>query len=100
MSMKIPKKIKVGGITYDVRIQDDWMTRGESDGQRFYDSDIGNVIFIAEHLSPEAKVTTLIHEVLHCMNSTMNHEFLDSLAEQLYAFLVDNNLLCKKSGDR
>lgn len=90
--MKIPRKVKIGGITYQVHIKEDWLGRGEADGQRFYDKEMGNSIYIASHLSREAKEVTFIHEALHCMNTTMNHEFLDSLGEQLYQFLRDNDI--------
>lgn len=91
--MKIPKQLKIGGTTYKVIVVEDWFGRDDADGQMFNDVDMGNCIYIASHLTDEAKAVTLIHEALHCMNSTMNHEFLDSLAEQLYQMFSDNGLL-------
>ena len=91
--MKIPHEVKIGGIVYSVHIAEDWLGRGDADGQKFYDEEMGNSIYIASHLSQEAKEVTFIHEALHCMNTTIGHEFLDSLAEQLYQFLKDNELL-------
>lgn len=91
--MIIPKKVKIGAITYQVRIQNSWFERGDVDGETFYNEPEGNVIYIFSGLSREAQEATFIHEALHCMNSTVNHEFLDSLAEQLYQFLSDNKLL-------
>lgn len=90
--MTIPKKVKIGGIVYAVKVTDDWLDRGEADGQVIYDQDRGNVIYIGDWLSPEAQAVTFIHEALHCMNSTMDHAFLDSLSEQLYQFLKDNQI--------
>ena len=78
---------------YQIHIAEDWLGRGDADGQKFYDTDMGNCIFIASHLSQEAKEVTFLHEVMHCMNSTISHEFLDSFAEQWYQFLVDNEML-------
>jgi hypothetical protein len=43
-------------------------------------------------LSPEAQAVTFLHEVLHAMNSTMDHTFLESLAEQIYQFLHENKM--------
>lgn len=48
------------------------------------------------------KESSLIHEAFHAMNTTMDgneigHIFLDSLAEQMYQFLSDNNLLNKET---
>lgn len=92
--MKIPKSVKIGGVTYKVVIAPDWKGKDPDgqDGELFYTEEMGNVIYIDSHLSSEGKQITLIHESLHAMNSTMNHEFLDSLANQIYQFLVENNL--------
>lgn len=91
--MKIPSKLKIGGITYQVRLATDWFESDGSDGETFYDKRNGNVIYINSELSKEAQEIALIHEALHCINSTMDHEFLDSLSEQLYQLLSDNKLL-------
>lgn len=91
--MQIPSSVKIGGMVYEVRVTNDWPNHDFDDGETFYDKKVGNVIFIREDLSQEAKEITFIHEILHCINSTMNHEFLDSFAEQLYQVFSDNNLL-------
>lgn len=91
--MLIPQQVKIGAVNYDVKVLDDWSTRDGDDGETTYDVVRGNSILIGSDLSPEAKEITLIHEALHCMNSTVNHEFLDSLSEQLYQFFKDNNFL-------
>lgn len=92
--MKIPKSVKIGGVTFKVVEADDWTGyEGDTDGQIFYDKAHGNTIYIHSDMTPEGKSITLIHEAMHAMNSTMNHEFLDSLAQQLYQFLNDNQLL-------
>lgn len=91
--MEIPKTVKIGGVNYDVRLASEWPDHDYDDGEIFDSSKVGNVIFIRETLSDDAKAITLIHESLHAMNSTMNHEFLDSLSKQIYQFFVDNKLL-------
>lgn len=93
--MVIPKQVKIGGVTYKVILAEEWPGRkaGDHDGECFYDRSNGNVIYIGSELTQEAQEITFIHEALHCINSTMDHEFLDSLAEQLYQFLSDNKLL-------
>lgn len=92
--MIFPENLKIGGITYKLKVVPTWpgRTEGDHDGECFYDQKNGNIIYIGAELSQEAKEVTLIHEALHAMNATMDHEFLDSLAEQLYQFLKDNNL--------
>lgn len=57
-----------------------------------------NTIRICSTLSQSQKEATLIHEILHALNSVMGdeiiwHVFLDGLSNQLYALLKDNNLL-------
>lgn len=90
--MEIPQQIKIGGILYKVIIANGWFDDEGADGETFYDQQNGNTIYIRECLSQEAKEVTFIHEILHCCNTTMNHEFLDSLAEQLYQVFKDSNL--------
>ena len=87
--MKLPSTIKIGGVTYKVIIANEWFNHDEADGETFNDLRNGNTIYIRETLSQEAKEITLIHEILHCCNSTVNHEFLDSLAEQIYQVFKD-----------
>lgn len=88
--MKIPKKLKIGGHIYKIIWKDDW---GDN-------NDLGKTDFVREEIwlnkllmSQTAKESTLIHEILHAINTTLNHELLDSLAEQLYQVLADNRLL-------
>jgi Zn-dependent peptidase ImmA (M78 family) len=88
LSFEIPDKIKVGGIVYHVVLADDWLGRDGTDGMV---EDSNNTIYINQNLSREFQAITFIHEVLHCCNSTVNHEFLDSLSEQLYQIFADNN---------
>ena len=90
--MELPKSLKVGGTTYEIRIANEWPGHDFADGEVFYDKINGNIIYIREDLSLEAQEITLIHEILHACNSTINHEFLDSLAEQIYQVLKDNKL--------
>lgn len=61
--MNIPKKVKIGGITYTVAIASKWpgRTEGDYDGECFYSAREGNVIYIGAELSPEAQEVTFIH---------------------------------------
>jgi Zn-dependent peptidase ImmA (M78 family) len=88
--MTLPSTVKSGAIIYQVMLAEDWLGRGDADGMVEHEN---NTIYIYSKLSPEIQLLTLIHEVLHTFNSTVNHEFLDSLAVQILAFLRDNNLL-------
>lgn len=87
--MIIPKKLKIGGHEYKVIVStenlgaDDY---GELDMET-------NTISISPRIPQTNKESTLIHEIMHAINTTLDHELLDSLSEQLYQVLKDNNLL-------
>lgn len=91
--MEIPAHIKIGAVTYKVRLLPDWPGRDEADGESFYERPHGHAILIYDGLTAEAQEITLLHEILHCLNATINHEFLDSLAEQLHQVLSENHML-------
>lgn len=93
--MKIPKQVKIGGFIFEVHILSEWPGRtvGGHDGEIFKTKEEGHRIYIGAELTEQAQEATLIHEMLHAMNTTMDHEFLDSLAEQIYQALHDNKLL-------
>ncbi len=91
--MKIPKSVKIGGRTYKVVLANEWIGAQNLDGEHVSTKKHGHIIYIDSTQSEAGQVITLIHEALHSMNATMNHEFLDSLSNQLYQFLSDNKLL-------
>lgn len=91
--MIIPSTVKIGAMVYKVIVAQDWPGRDACDGELLYDAKKGNLLYIGADLSQQAKEITFIHEALHAMNSTIDHEFLDSFSEQLYQFLYDNHLL-------
>lgn len=89
--MKIPQKLKIGGITFKVKLASHWPDRKEHTyGETDY---ITHTIFIDEGISEQYQAIALFHEILHCLNITMNHVFLDSLSHQLYQVFSDNKLL-------
>jgi hypothetical protein len=82
--MIIPNKVKIGGHVLTV-VQKEMV---ESDcGETDYEK---GLIIINKNLPQTLKESTFIHEAMHVMNTTLNHELLDSLAEQMYQFLKDN----------
>lgn len=91
--MTIPSELKIGGHTVRV-ILDDHMPEG-MDAE--YQSD-KLLIRICSKVPQSIKESSLIHEILHVLNGTFDsdtvgHSLLDSLAEQLYQVLSDNDLL-------
>ena len=77
--MSIPKNLKIGGHQIKVLIKPMW--KGGD-----------NEIWIKAELSDTQMESTLVHEILHGINSTLDHVVLDSLSEQLYQVLKDNKL--------
>jgi hypothetical protein len=87
--MKIPKKVKIGAHIVTIReveMIDDVACSGDT---QF----VSGEIRINKDLSQSRKESTLIHEAMHHINTTIDHELLDSLSEQIYSFLKENNLL-------
>lgn len=91
--MNIPTKLKIGGHVYKVEIVDDSSlcdndTCGKLDRST-------NTISISKTLSDSSKSVTLLHEAIHAMNGELSEEVIDSLSEQLYQLLKDNQLYFK-----
>ncbi|MCX6121932.1 MAG: hypothetical protein NTX44_09965 [Ignavibacteriales bacterium] len=88
--MNIPKQLKIGGHIVKVDMSEELDNNGESEP-------CINLIKISKEIAQSQKESTLIHEIFHFLNTTfdhgMNHAFMDSLAEQFYQVLKDNNLL-------
>ncbi len=87
--MKIPSKLKIGGHIISVReveMIDDTTCSGDS-------SYTNGEIRLNIDLAQTQKEASLIHEIFHFLNTTLNHELLDSLSEQIYQVLRDNKLL-------
>lgn len=85
--MKMPKKLKIGGHEITVVYKPD--VEGNNDG---YWDPMENTIVIKSSLPPSQRQVTLIHEMLHCMNITQNHECVEWIAQALYQVLKDNKL--------
>lgn len=88
------KELKIGGHIWKIEYKELDEKLGETDWNK-------QTIFIEQNMSEDMKVATLIHEVLHCCNPTLDsselgHALIDSLAEQLYQVVADNNLFMLK----
>jgi len=90
--MKIPNKLKIGGhifkIDYSKELENE---NGKTEWKE-------NTIYLCKTLPQDQKESTLIHEIIHCCNTSIgdtnsHHAIIDSLAEQLYQVFKDNNLL-------
>lgn len=91
--MKIPKKIKIGGRTYEV------VLKSEKDGNTHQGSASSWFlkIWIEKEQPQEAIEETLIHEIVELIkannNLEMSHQTVSTLANGFYQVLKDNNLL-------
>jgi len=76
-------------------IQLEWVERvNDNDDSGEYDEQEGT-IKLKRNLPDSLRFSSFIHEVMHPMNSTIDHALLDSLAEQLAQVLWDNDLVNK-----
>ena len=84
--------LKIGGHTYKVIYKELDNILGETNFNK-------GEIYIEKNMPQSLKESTLLHEIFHCMNSTFDdtptgHMLLDSLSEQFYQVLKDNQMLC------
>lgn len=92
--MRIPKTLKIGGHIFKIENTKRDGVMGDSDTEK-------NLITINPKMPKSQQEATLIHEIFHCLNTTMDgshnysHALLDSLSEQFYQVLADNKLLRK-----
>ncbi len=92
--MKIPNKVKIGGITYTVNTDVERFLLGDdmSGEILFRDAEIS----IRKGLEPQVAERTFIHEVLHGIHANLGYmnggeeDKIDELAGALYALIVDN----------
>lgn len=96
VTMKIPSKVKIGGITYSVVITEN---RNVENG----DILMGEVtytdaqIYLNEKCAQEPKEQTLLHEIFHVILRQMGRKdlnedeyFVDGLSMNLYQVMKDN----------
>jgi len=85
--MKIPHTLKIGAHLYTLKFVSEGMDdAGQTDRAK-------NEIILNSSYPEDQLEATLIHEIFHAINNELNHVILDSLAEQFYAVLHENNLL-------
>lgn len=88
--MKIPKQLKIGGHTFQVKLVPKNIF-SDSDTVGFCSLD-DNTISIAESLTQSQKEAALLHEIMHAMNWCLEENILESLSQQFYQVLKDNKL--------
>lgn len=85
--MKIPQKVKIKGIEYDVIF--------ENLGDKIFGdfNELPPQIRINSEALKEFQEMTLIHEILHIIRSNTEEQWVKELAWDLWLILKENNLL-------
>lgn len=87
--MNIPKKLKIGAHEYQIVLTRDVFEGTTCGIQLRKEKKLG----VNSDLPATHQGATLFHEILHAVNSELDHTLLDSLAEQLYQVFSDNKML-------
>jgi hypothetical protein len=82
--MKIPNKVKVGGIVWKVE-----MVSELKDINGYLDFATG-VIKIDSRMPEDIKKLTLLHEIIHSINCQFGEEEIQYISSILYQVLKDN----------
>ena len=89
--MKIPKKIKVKGIKFDIVFED----LGDKIFGDF--NELPPKIRINSKAPKKFQEMTLFHEITHILRSDIKEQWIKDFARDFWLVLKDNNLL--KEGD-
>lgn len=87
----MPSRLKIGAHEFRVVYASHWAKKDAED-MGYYDPAEG-IIYIRDDIPETQQWGTLIHEVFHALNETLDHELLESLAQQWTQVLIDNRLL-------
>jgi len=89
--MNWPKVLKIGCHEYKLVFASVWDGQGSQDlGETDYEK---QTIHIKAGMAETTEFSTVIHEILHVINPQLDHVLLESLAEQLSQFLLENGLI-------
>lgn len=98
--MKLPSQVKIGGHNYTVKFPFCFKERADIQGQADHCSKeirVANSEYQGTPLADSKIAEIFIHETLHSISATWNAEVSEAqcktLAEGIYAFLVDNGYL-------
>ena len=83
------RHLKIGAHTYNLILTSDIDDCGSTEMTT-------RKIRLNATMPPTVLESTLLHEAMHVMNTSISHPLLDSLAEQIYSFLKENRLLDEK----
>lgn len=84
--MNIPKKVKVGAITYKVSIVDEIKNKNDVLGHTSWHRQEIEII----KGKPEHMINTFLHEIIHTFNVISNEDQISNLGDRIHAFIKDN----------
>ena len=88
--MRIPNTVKIQSHTYEIKLVAPNELGNHDDGN--VNKEKGVIVLNKKLIRTELEAA-FIHEVLHVLNNELSHETIESLAQQLYLFLSENELL-------
>ncbi len=86
--MRIPKKLKINAITYDIVFTADEKIK-DCLGKVSWRE---NKIYIDESLGQLQREATLLHEILHVINSNYDNKEVEFLSQAFHQIINDNKL--------
>lgn len=86
--MLIPKEIKIGGQVIKIVVTND--VPGDNNG--LWDSRKAT-IFIYRDMPASEQEVSLLHEIIHALNNSIEHEKVEWLAQGIYQVIKDNGLV-------
>jgi len=93
--MKIPDKVKIGGKSYEIIIQN--LRKETASGEFSMLQPAVQRIWISNEMTQEQQEVSFFHEIIEAIkfdnDLESTHQTLQTLTEQLYQVLKDNNLL-------
>lgn len=96
--MKIPEKVKVGGITYSVKTSDRLQLGNDAIAEIDFNK---ATIEIWSDIDEQVARRALLHEIVHAIYSNLGYSThdekqIDELAGALYQVIVDNEEVFKE----
>ena len=92
--MNIPKTLKIGGINYQVIVENPRMHGCDGIGSN---NDGTAIITISSTINRQVQESTLLHEIIEAINGTndlqLPHHTIATLETSLYQIFRDNDLL-------
>lgn len=86
--MRIPTKLKIGGLTWTIEIVEKIDNR---DALGITDPE--DLTIKIQKANVSVMQQTLIHEILHAINYQKDHEEIEYLSQALYQVINDNDFL-------